>query len=476
MTFVRRNSSLVLLAAGMIAAQSNAQITVLAIGNLTQTSAGSNVDLSGLTYKLENQAPANLLGGLGSGLTYVSADTYLALPDRGPNAMPFDSAIDDTDSYINRFHTIRMGLSRNTTGKGLPFNLVSMMQSTTLLWSPDKLVYGTGAGLGVGSGAPAVNTSLQHFFTGRSDNFDPTKNSGAPLDARFDSESIRVSNDGQTVYISDEYGPYIYGFDRSTGRRTRFFKMPDNFYVPLCSPIGANEIANNTVGRTANKGMEGLAITPDGKTLVGIMQNALLQDANELDSKGKKPAANLLRIVTVDIASATVTHQYGYLLTTGSGVSDILALNNHEFLVDERDGRGREGGNNLTSNDARVKQPFKIDLNGATDISAMDGITAVQNVVAKTLFLDIVQALVGVGLDPTKDIPAKIEGITFGPTLKTTDKTGNTVPLYTLWVANDNDFVLATNDVPPIPNPNQFFVFGFTDADLGGSTFVPQFK
>jgi hypothetical protein len=29
-------------------------------------------------------------------------------------------------------------------------------------------------------------------------------------------------------------------------------------------------------------------------------------------------------------------------------------------------------------------------------------------------------------------------------------------------------------DGNPIPNPNQFFVFGFTDADLGGSKYVPQ--
>jgi len=26
----------------------------------------------------------------------------------------------------------------------------------------------------------------------------------------------------------------------------------------------------------------------------------------------------------------------------------------------------------------------------------------------------------------------------------------------------------------PILNPNQFFVFGFTDSDLNGSVFVPQ--
>ncbi len=151
----------------------------------------------------------------------------------------------------------------------------------------------------------------------------------------------------------------------SPGNGSLRSQVPDEFYVVNQSPVGATEISGNTMGRTANKGMEGLALTPDGKTLVGIMQAALIQDANEVVNK-KKPAANLLRIVTIDIASATVTHQYAYVLTTGSGVSEILALNNHEFLVDERDGKGREGGNNLTSNAAVVKQVFKIDLNGAT--------------------------------------------------------------------------------------------------------------
>jgi hypothetical protein len=47
--------------------------------------------------------------------------------------------------------------------------------------------------------------------------------------------------------------------------------------------------------------------------------------------------------------------------------------------------------------------------------------------------------------------------------------------VHTLWVANDNDFVLSTNDTPPLPNPNEFFVFGFTDSDLNGSQFIPQF-
>jgi len=44
--------------------------------------------------------------------------------------------------------------------------------------------------------------------------------------------------------------------------------------------------------------MEGLAITPDGNTLVGIMQDALIQDANQGGA-----AANLLRVVAIDVAS-----------------------------------------------------------------------------------------------------------------------------------------------------------------------------
>lgn len=35
---------------------------------------------------LENNVPGNVLGGLGSGLAYAGCNTFLALPDRGPNA------------------------------------------------------------------------------------------------------------------------------------------------------------------------------------------------------------------------------------------------------------------------------------------------------------------------------------------------------------------------------------------------------
>src|SRR5215510_2242073 len=369
----------------------HAQPTLIAVGSLTESHAGADVDLSGLTYSLENGAPANLLGGLGSAITYDSGKKFLLLPDRGPNAVTFDPAIDNTASFVPRFHTVQIDLDANPAGP-LPFTLSARLQDTTLLWSGSPLVYGTGLGLGVGPGAPPINNAHQFFFSGRSDNFDDAGNSGNPDNARFDPEGIRTSANGQSVFISDEYGPYVYQFDKASGARLRSYALANKFYVPNQHPIGNDEITGNTIGRTANKGMEGLAMTPDGNTLVGIIQAALIQDANQGGA-----AANLLRIVSIDVDSGA-THEYAYLLTTGSGVSEILAINNHEFLVDERDGRGREGGNNGTSNDARVKQLFKIDLEGAHDVSNEDGLTAATHAVTKTLFLDLVAALTGNGI------------------------------------------------------------------------------
>ena len=433
-----------------------AQIALIAKGTLTGSSAGSYADLSGLTGTIENGVPATLLGGFGSGIAYVSTDRFLAVPDRGPNAVSYDSAVDDTDSYINRFHTIKMNLQANTSGTGLPFNITPTLEKTTLLSSGSPLVYGSGAGLGVPPGAPAANYVAQYFFTGRSDNFDPNQTSGNAADARLDPEGIRLSNDGLSVFISDEYGPYVYQFNRIKGTRMRTYTLPPKFYISNLSPNGATEISGNTSGRTANKGLEGLALTPDGKTLVAIIQASLIQDALQGGA-----AASLLRILTIDVASGAA-HEYAYGLTTGSGVSEMVALNNHEMIVDERDGKGLGDGSK-----AKYKQLFKIDLTGATDVSNMDGLTAATHEVPKTLFLDIVNVLTANGFT-TSTIPAKIEGLAFGP-----DVTVGGALTHTLWVANDNDFLQDYGGVTG-SNPNQFFVFGFKDSDLGGSVFVPQ--
>lgn len=397
---------------------------------------------------LESGIPGNRLGGIGSGLAYAGGNTFLALPDRGPNAKPYNSAVDDTTSYIVRFHTLSLSLAPGDPGSALPFTLTPMLVDTTLLSSKAPLVYGTGASVGLGSGAPALNAiDRTHYFTGRSDNFDPAQPSTNPFNARLDPEGIRLANDGRSVFISDEYGPYVYEFDRRSGRRLRVFTLPAKFAVSRLSPVGADEISGNASGRVANKGMEGLAITPDGQKLVGIMQNSLMQDGGPT-----------VRIVTIDIPSGR-TREYAYTLTTGSGVSEILAVNAHQFLVDERDGKGLGDGSK-----AKVKQIFLIDLKDAAEVGGIAGeANLAPNAVPKTLFLDIVTVLNAHGI-PSEKIPAKIEGLAFGQDVVVGGRRK-----HTLYVANDNDYTAV---VGGLDNPNAWFVFAFDDTDLPG--FVPQ--
>lgn len=415
-----------MLAALSLAGGAGAAPLLLATGTLNAGGADLSSATGGL---LENGVAGNVLGGLGSGLAWAGGNTFIATPDRGPNATAWNPALDDTTSYIARFQTLQLGLVKNNSGQGLAYSLNPVLTQTTLMYSATPLVYAVG-------GAPALNTPGRNYFTGRSDNFDPAQSSTNPNNGRFDPEGARVSKDGKSIFVSDEYGPYVYQIDRATGQRLRSYALPANLAAAHLNASGDAEIAGNTSGRVANKGMEGLAITPDGKTLVGIMQAPLKQDN-----------AKNVRIVTIDVATGA-THEYAYMLTTGSGVSEIVALNDHQFLVDERDGKGL--GDNSK---AAVKQVFKIDLAGAEDVTALSGDLS-SKAVAKSLVLDVVAVLKANGVTAAQ-IPAKIEGLAFGA-----DIVHDGVLLHTLFVANDNDFVRD------LAGDNQFWVFGISDADL----------
>jgi hypothetical protein len=257
------------------------------------------------------------------------------------------------------------------------------------------------------------------------------------------------------VYISDEYGPYLYEFDRLSGQRTRSFTLPAKFAVSNLSAVGSDEISGNMSGRVANKGMEGLAITPNGRTLVGAMQSPLLQD-------GGTDTGQNVRLVAIDIATGR-TREYAYHLdTVKTTISEILAINNHQFLVDERDSKGFA---DAADSVAVIKKLYKIDLQGATDVTAISGNeNLAAKAVTKELFLNIVTALNTNGIQ-SFDVPAKLEGITFGPDVVVGD-----VVKHTLFVANDNDYTAVVPNVNypggTAENPNRYFVFAFDDTDL----------
>jgi hypothetical protein len=167
----------------------------------------------------------------------------------------------------------------------------------------------------------------------------------------LDSESIVAAPDG-TFWVSDEYGPHIVHYSA------------EGVELERISPIGVNtgnrKLPAVLAKRRANRGMEGLCITPDGKTLVGTMQSMMF-----VPSKALATNKTLTRIVTFDITTGK-TKQYLYKQDGGASdsVCDITALSNNEFLVIERDGNfGTQGG---------IKKVYRISLNDATDVTGTD--------------------------------------------------------------------------------------------------------
>ncbi len=164
----------------------------------------------------------------------------------------------------------------------------------------------------------------------------------------YDPEGLVALADG-TFWVSDEYGPFITHFD-ATGKQ-----------IDRLSPLDAS-LPGELARREPNRGLEGLTITPDGTMLVAMMQGALQQsDLGMTDAKD----VTVARIVTYALADGTV-HEYAYLLddpaTNNTSVSEITALSNTTFLVDERD---------TNFPPAASKKLWLIDLGGATDIGPL---------------------------------------------------------------------------------------------------------
>lgn len=174
----------------------------------------------------------------------------------------------------------------------------------------------------------------------------------APSADGIDSEGLVLAADG-TFWVSDEYGPHIVHFDASGKTIERI--------NPFGTGTGGRTLPKVLARRRPNRGMEGLTLTPDGKTLVGLMQSPLYNPSSSAVS-----GSVVLRVVTFEIATGT-TKQYVYLMENASltGCSEIAAITNTTFLALERD--GDYGGN--TAKPATFKRIYKFDLAGATDIS-----------------------------------------------------------------------------------------------------------
>jgi hypothetical protein len=304
-----------------------------------------------------------LISGGGYGSSLVAAPGrpgwFYGVTDRGPNADDLGPLGEKV--FLDPTFNPRIGVFHLVGGK-------AVLQRTIPLRTPAGTAYNGLANPVTKTAASAEKT--EDIYGNQIDPAQPYTvpgtNPPVTLDPGngYDSEGLVALADG-TFWISDEYGPFITHFDKNG---TEIERLSSWGAAAGHNVDAAHPLPVELKLRTKNKGMEGLTVTPDGRTLVGIMQSALTVSDYGPDAKGKtvKPAnVAPVRIVTVDLRTKAM-HEYLYLLTnpaaTVSAVSEITALSDTKFLVDERD--GSQGGPGT----ATFKNLYEIDLSGATDV------------------------------------------------------------------------------------------------------------
>jgi len=381
-------SSIALFAAGAATADSRA----VNAPNFISTTGAATVTLSGSTFVNQGlvgtaRLPADLhdfngetLGSF-SGLAIdlktwrrAADESYVAtlftLPDRGPNNIGGLT----TTNYAARLNKFSLVLNPYTGTASVPSSTQQMQLSQ--------------------AGGLLLRDSTGQLFTGRDPQSGvvvrdgisyPTPPAGDVGAGKIsiDAEAVSLLADG-SFYVGDEYGAAIYYFDASGKQLGAIQANPD--ILPRVSGAvnfnGANDspLVPGSTGRRSNQGMEGVSVSPDGKRLFAVLQSATLQD-NPTNTAVRR---NNTRVLVYDIsASKTPSAPIAeYVLqlpvynnsATGTGAatataaqSEILALNNTQFLVLSRDGNGR--GSNGNANAIAFKSVLLVDTAGATNIA-----------------------------------------------------------------------------------------------------------
>lgn len=302
------------------------------------SAAGSKLPFTVLDNTIDDGAKAGSKmeirnGGYGSSAAAdpKSINKFYALTDRGPNATYSDGKMFPTSDYTPRIGQFEI----QTDGS------ITLVKEILLKDRDGNNISGLPNPIGMG-GTKEIPYDVNGEKITDSTGADKTDIYG------LDSEGLVVLKDG-SFWVSDEYGPHIVHFDANGKEIDRINAFTDDTRTSINLPA---EFGN----RWANRGMEGLAITPDETTLVGIMQS-------ELDNP--KARKDLVRIVTVNLQTKAIK-QYLYKQdANGNSNSEITALDADTFLVIERDGKFYK------QNAAAVKNIYKIKLSTGTELESV---------------------------------------------------------------------------------------------------------
>jgi hypothetical protein len=258
-------------------------------------------------------------------------------------------------------------------------------------------------------------------------------NPPAELGVAFDPEGVVVSPKNGHLLVSDEYGPSLYEINKP-GQLVRPYETPTRLLPRNAATGDVNYVADgapNTAGRRFNRGFEGLAASPDGKFAYAMLQSAMV------DEGGSSGVCN--RIVKFSTGNGRAVAQYAYRMegsSQGRGISALVAINDNDFLVLERNNRGLGVDGELTPINKKV---FRISLSGASDVSnvqlpvASDKCSAHDVMKITTPWIDFAAAANDASLALLGGLtPEKWEGLTIGPKLNDGS--------YLVLAGTDNDY------------------------------------
>jgi hypothetical protein len=245
----------------------------------------------------------------------------------------------------------------------------------------------------------------------------------------FDIESMQLAPDG-TLWFGDEFGPFLLHTDAGG----RLLEAP----VPtpgVASPQNPTLPAAQAPNLAQSKGFEGLALAPDGRTLYPMLEGPVAEDT----------AAGLpadLRIYEVTLGRHgpryTDTVRRYRLEHPANAIGDFIAVDDHRFLVVERD-----GGSGPT---ARFKAVFLVDLRDQDSDGYVD-----KDLLVNLLAVPDPGAVADRG--PFFDFPfVTIEDVEI-------------VDRHTIAVLNDNNFPGAGGRGVGVPDPNEYILVRL-DRDL----------
>ncbi|MFG6487922.1 esterase-like activity of phytase family protein [Roseateles sp. BYS78W] len=269
---------------------------------------------------------------------------------------------------------------------------------------------------------------------------------------RVDPEGLRLDARRRLIYWCNEGQRKNGDMQNPTVRRMQLDGSPaGEFPVPsYYFPVGsAGGLAAGDMGVYNNLAFESIALTPDGRTLWTMTENALAQD----DLPTAVGRTSRARLLSFDLDTGRAGAEYVYDVGpvafaparagdfATNGVADMLALSDHEFIAIERSyavGATTPGvaaaTGKPTSNTIRL---YLIDTTGATNVAGWPSIKGRDVVPARRrLLLDLSTLKNDDGSTLAVD---NLEGITFGPSVN---------GKRTLVLVSDNNF-----------NPEQFTQF-----------------